>query len=61
MHNTISDVLSGQTTMSGISEKPHDRHQNHESASILKENDNNLLFDFEQTVAILDFTDNAMS
>ena len=34
MHNTISKVLSGQTTMSGILENSMVR--NHESASILK-------------------------
>ena len=60
MHNTIPNVLSSQTTMSGIPENPIARYQNQESASIL--NDINLLFDLEHMAAILDFTHNtAMS
>ena len=44
----------------GRTRKPHGRHQNHESATILK-NDINLLFDLEYMAAILNFTLNTMS
>ena len=59
MHNTISNVLSGQTTMVGV---PDNSMVNTKARICFhsEENDINLLFDREQMVAILDFTHNAM-
>ena len=53
MHNTISNVPSGQTTMSGVPEKPYGRSR---ICIYCEENHINLLFDLEKMAVILDFT-----
>ena len=56
-------VFCGHTTVHyvGRTRKSHGRHQNHESATILKKMISIYCFDLEHMAAILDFTHNAKS
>ena len=60
MHNTISNVFSGQITMSGVPENPMADTKSR-ICNYSEPNDINLLFDLDHMAAILDFTPNEMS